>query len=285
MRMTPVATGYLSRPFYYYALPETMKMRFRTTHAATLTLCFANALLAGCGGGGSGDPAATAAAVTYPSAEGVYIGNIARGTSSEFQALVLPNGDMWSLYGYDSGSAFYVDGFAQGNGSSTNGTFTATLKDFGYLPAIPGTMTATYNLTDKTIGGTSTYMGRTFAFGGGPAPESFYLFDTPALVRDVVGQWNTMSTEGGLVSVNITANGAVTLSEESCAGTGTIAPHASGKNVFDISVTFGPAPCFIPNATVTGIVMSYPLATGQRQLIAAVTNQARTAGIAVFGIR
>jgi len=259
-------------------------MRFRTTHAATLTLCFTNALLLGCGGGGE-EAAVTAPVVTYPSAEGVYIGNIARGASSEFQALVLPNGDMWSFYGYDDGSVFYVDGFAQGNGSSNNGLFTATLKDFGYLPAIPGTMSAAYNTADKTISGTSTYMGRTFAFGGGAAPESFYQYDISAVLSEVVGQWNTMSTEGGLVTVDISATGVLTLSEAGCTGTGTITPNASGKNVFDISVTFGPAPCFIPNATATGIAMSYPLATGQRQVIIAVTNPTRTAGIATYGIR
>jgi hypothetical protein len=36
---------------------------------------------------------------------------------------------------------------------------------------------------------------------------------------------------------------------------------------------------------MTGIAIVYALATGQTQLIAAVTDSSRTVGIAIFGIR
>jgi hypothetical protein len=261
-------------------------LRIRTIDAAVFALCVSQALLLGCGNGGDSEGAGSDSAKVGGSAQGVYGGTLTGSDSSDFQALVLPNGDFWSLYGYDAGSIFYIDGFVQGSGVSNNGTFGATnLRDFGFVPALNATMTASYDTIAKTINGTSTHDGQTIRFSGGPIPGSLYHFDTPALLGTVVGHWDTVSTEGRMVSINITASGALSLSDGGCTGSGSIKPNASGKNVFDVIVTFGAVPCAMPNQATTGIVVAYPLSTGQTQVIAAVKNSARTIGIAAFGIR
>jgi hypothetical protein len=54
---------------------------------------------------------------------------------------------------------------------------------------------------------------------------------------------------------------------------GTATPRSSGKNVMNVSVTFGAAPCALPGQTATGIAINYTIAaTNQKQLIVAVQD-------------
>lgn len=62
-------------------------------------------------------------------------------------------------------------------------------------------------------------------------------------------------------------------------------PATTAEGVYGGTLTGGASPCVLPGETVTGIAIVYPLSTGQTQLIAAVRNSSRTAGVAVFGIR
>jgi|HigsolmetaAR202D_1030399.scaffolds.fasta_scaffold15306_2 hypothetical protein len=248
------------------------------------------ALLVGCGGG-DGDNTEVGGGFLTPTQatpEGVYGGTLSGSTSSDFQALILENGDFWALYGNDMGSIFYVEGFVQGNGTwSGEGSYTSNnIRDFGFFPAPSGTLKATYNSNAKTITGTVTYpQAGTVQLSGGPIDDSLYDYDVAAALTDVTGSWSAMNSLGGSVSMSVNANGTLSVSEGACSGTGTITPRASGKNVFNVSVSFGGAPCLLPNQTATGIAIVYPLATGQTQLVAAITSAARTAGIAVFAIR
>lgn len=252
-------------------------------------------LLAACGGGGGdggggntggSSPPTQTPTQTSGTAEGVYGGTLNGSSSSDFEVLVLENGEYWSLYGQNMGSIFYVHGFIQGNGTSNNGSFTSSdLRDFGYAPAAAGSLTASYNTSAKTITGSTTTPMGTVQFSGGPIPNSLYNYNSPATLSSVSGSWAAVSSLGGNVTINIAANGNLTLSEGGCVASGTIAPRASGKNVFNVSVKFGAAPCLLPNQTATGIGVTYALATGQTQLIAAVTSAARSEGIAVFGVR
>jgi hypothetical protein len=252
-------------------------------------------LLTACGGGGGGDndgsgSGGSGSTQTPPppaTAEGVYGGTLVGSTGNAFEALILENGEFWSIYGQDSGSIFSVYGFVQGKGTSANGTsFTASdVKDFGFVPPVSGNLTATYNSTAKTINGTIASGSGSVTFSGGPIAGSLYNYSSAANLSAVAGQWAVASSLGGTISVNITASGTVTTSQGGCTSSGSITARSSGKNVFNITLTNGPAPCAAPNQTMTGIAIVYPLATGQTQLIAAVTDSTRANGIAVFGIR
>lgn len=88
-----------------------------------------------------------------------------------------------------------------------------------------------------------------------------------------------------LVSMNVASNGTFTANNDGCNFTGTSKPRASGKNVFDVSVTFGAAPCSLPGTKATGIALTYILANGKRQLVAAAVDASRTHNSLVFGTR
>ena len=250
--------------------------------AVSVILCAIG--LAACGGGGGGGGGAPNAGAT---AEGVYGGTLTGSTSSDFELLVLENGEFWSLYGTQTPTFFGVAGFVQGSGTSNNGTFTSSnTKDFGFTPALAGNTNATYNATAKTISGTVSGSSGTVGFSGGPIAGSLYDYNAPASLSTVVGLWSTTTLTGESVAVNISADGTFTaVSGLGCNFSGVITPRPSGKNVFNVSLTFGAAPCALPNQPASGIAVTYPLASGPTQLIVAVVDSARTTGAATFGTR
>lgn len=237
--------------------------------------------LAACGGGG-GD-----AGNSGPTAEGVYGGTLTGSTSSAFQLLVLENGEFWAMYGVRTTNAFGVAGFLQGSGVSNSGTFTSSnTKDFGFAPAVSGTTNASYNATAKTISGTVSFAAGTVGFTGGPIAGSLYNYDTAASLTTVSGAWSTTGLTGETVSINIASTGTFTAATSlGCSFSGTVTPRPSGKNVFNVALTFGAAPCALPGQVASGIAVAYPIATGQTQLLVAVTDASRTVGTAVFGLR
>lgn len=243
--------------------------------------------LAACGGGGDDAPAAAAAAAAAPLAEGVYGGTLTGSASSAFQMLVLENGEFWSMYGESTSTAFAVAGFVQGSGTSNDGTFTSTnLKDFGFSPAEAGTLSATFNATDNTISGTVSATAGPVTFNGGPIAGSLYNYSTPASLATISGAWSTTALTGEGVALNIASNGAFTaVFTHGCNFTGTATPRTSGKNVFDVALTFGAAPCALPGQAESGIAVAYPLANGQTQLVVSTVDGTGTFGTAAFGTR
>ena len=232
-----------------------------------LATVLASLTLVACGGGGDDSPPPTPPVASTP--EGVYGGKLTGSTSSDFEALFLENGEFWTLYGLSTPSAFFVSGFVQGSGTSNSGSYTSTnAKDFGFAPAMAGTLSATYNTTAKTIAGTFSTPSGAVTFSGGPIPDSLYVYDKPATLSSVAGAWSTSSLTGESVAINVASNGAFTAAGSSgCRFSGTVTPRPSGKNVFNVALTFGPAPCALPGQTGTGIAITYPLANGQSQLV------------------
>lgn len=241
--------------------------------------------LVGCGG--SDDSQEMPAVVDGPSAEGAYLGALTGSQSSAFELLILENGEFWTLYGNQSSDQFSVDGLIQGTGTSNNGNFTSSnVKDFGFVPALAGTVNATYDATAKTIKGAIKAGTNVFNFNGGPLAGSLYNYNTAASLTNIAGSWTTQTTTGESVLVNISTAGTFNaVGSSGCRFSGTVMPRASGKNVFDTKMTFGPAPCALANQAASGIALSYPLANGKNQLVLAQVDSTRTYGLAAFGIR
>lgn len=246
------------------------------------------ALLAGCGGGGGGDSSsATPSSVSMDSkAEGAYAGTLTGSASSEFQMLVLDDGSFWTLYGSSSSSAFYVSGFVQGKGTFENGKLVASnAKDFGYSPAVSGAVTGTYTATPTIAGAFATSAG-TATFSGGTIPNSTYNYKTAATISAIAGSWNAILLSGETVSLNISDTGAIGgVSSWGCSYTGSVLPRASGKNVFNLTLSFGGSPCALPNQTASGLAITYPLGNGKSQLIFAAIDSTRTYGSAGMATR
>ncbi|MFM2348626.1 MAG: hypothetical protein RL654_3379 [Pseudomonadota bacterium] len=249
----------------------------------TVALAF-TAALAACGGG-DGETGTSGSGAT---AEGVYGGTLTGSTSNAFQLLVLETGEFWALYGIPSASTFGVTGFLQGAGTSSNGIFTAAgTQDFGSVPAVSGATSAVYNATAKTITGTVRFASGSVGFSGGPMAASLYHYDSAASLATVAGTWVTTGLTGESVTLRIAAStGALTASSSlGCSFAGTVVPRPSGKNVFNVSLIFGAAPCAWPGQTASGIAVAYPVGTGQTQLLVAVTDSSRTVGTALVGVR
>ena len=219
-------------------------------------------------------------------AEGVYSGTLTGSSSSVFQLLVLENDEYWSLYGTSSANAFFVAGFIQGQGASSNGSFASSnAKDFGIVPPASGTVSATY-VANTSISGTVAAPGGSVTFSGTPIAGSTYDYNTPANLSTIAGSWSLTALNGSSVALTVATGGAFTGNSAGCSFTGTLTPRSSGKNVFNLSLTFGAAPCSLPNQTGTGVALSSLLSGGTtRQLVIAGVNASRTSGTVLFGTR
>lgn len=249
---------------------------FKATFAAT-----AVSVLVACGGGGGDAPPSSSTR-----AEGVYAGTLTGSSSSAFELLVLENDEYWGLYGTNTASTFFVAGFIQGTGTSNNGSFTSSnARDFGTDPPASGSVSATY-VADTSIKGTIAAPGGSVGFAGTPIVSSSYVYNTPAIVSTISGAWSLTALDGSSVALNVSSSGAFSGSTSGCLFSGTLTPRTSGKNVFNVALTFGGAPCALPNQPASGVAVSYLLANGvTRQIIIAGTNSARTSGTALFGTR
>jgi hypothetical protein len=201
--------------------------------------------------------------------------------------LILENGEFWSMYGTQTSTAFGIAGFIQGSGNSSNGGFTSSnTKDFGVAPAIAASTNASFNAAAKTISGTLTSTAGAVTFNGGPIAGSLYDYNAAASLSTVSGAWTATSLAGESIALNIQPAGSFTATSGlGCNFSGTVAPRASGKDVFNVSLTFGAAPCALAGQSATGIAVAYPLSSGRTQLLVSVVDSARTYGTAVFGTR
>lgn len=242
-------------------------------------------LLAGCGGGGSSD-AGSAASAAF-SAEGVYGGTLGGSTTLALQMLVLDGGEIWALYGQQASGQLMVMGFFQGGSSTTATSIRATdLRDFGTAPAAVLSLSVSTGTAAGTLAGSLSTPQGSASFNVGPDTGSLYRYEARALPATVQGDWSLTTLQGEVQAVTVSADGALTASGlDGCNFSGTVLPRASGKNVFDVTLRFGPAPCALANQTATGIALAYLLGDGRTQLVVAVHDAARTVGTAAFGVR
>ncbi len=238
--------------------------------------------LEGCGGGGGGTT--VAATTTVASPQGVYQGGFSNGGTHN--TLILENDQFYTLYGSTVAGVFTVSGFLQGNGNASGGNLTATdVKDAtvdGQL--LSGSLSATY-AANGSLNGTLTEGSNTVNFSGTTVASSVYDYNKSASLADIAGAWNMTSLRGYANTFNIAASGAFTATSGACSFSGTFTPRSSGKNVFDVAMTFGPAPCILAGQTLAGIGIDFMLANGKRQLLIAGLNQGRTSSAAFFGTR
>ena len=240
-----------------------------------LALAVAAALsLTGCGGGED-----------ETSSEGFYAGTLTSSSFNGFSMVVLEDGTFWNLYGQESGGVLAAAGFIQGTGSADDGTFTsANARDFGKLPATPLTLNANYNA--DAMSGSLVYSNGALQFNGGSVLTSLYNYDIPASSAAVSGNWILTNFGGAATPMAISSNGILSGQDQTgCAYSGSIVPRPSGKNVFNVSISFGAAPCALPGQTLTGIgLLTEPLDTGTALTILTV-DATRTYGFGAIGTR
>ena len=101
----------------------------------------------------------------------------------------------------------------------------------------------------------------------------------------MAGNWpGSFTNDTGTLVVNANGTFSATTSV-GCRLSGAFTPRASGKNVYDITVAFGAAPCGLPNGSAAGNAIITNLTSGQRQLTVAVTTADGANGGVFFGQR
>ncbi len=247
------------------------KLAWCGTAAAVFTLV-------GCGGGGGGSATSP---TPVAKAEGVYAGTIAgNGTTGVFSSVILEDDSIWAIYGVaGAGGSTIVQGFVAASGSSNNGTYTATGKDFGFTGGVLNTTaTATY-IPGVSISGSVSTGG---SFSGTTANATGYTYNTPFQTANLVGTWSGSSLFGQAVTMSIASNGSYTANIGGCPGSGTITARDSGKNIANITYAHNSALCNPRTLSGSGIGVLSTLSNGRQQLIGVVTTTDKSVGTAVF---
>ena len=230
----------------------------------------------------NGGPAVIPTGQTSTKAEGTYSGTTSSGYT--FESVILENDQLWTLYGLPSNinNELLVLGMVQGNGTSNSGSFTApNTKDFwSNGTVVTGTITATYT---PGVSFNGIFSGATF--NGTTLPQSSYVYDAPAVLSTITGSWYGSLLDGSPSNIGISSAGVVTGSSLGCTFSGTVAPRGSGKNIFNVSITFGSSGCLLPGQSVSGIGISNLVSGNRRQLIVGLVNAARTNGVTFISTR
>lgn len=262
--------------------------------------------VASCGGGGDdviGSPSG-------PSAEGYYAGTLVvtdsppqpgnpvlPGSSTNFQMLVLENGQFWTFYGTPSGAALRVEGFAQGTGTSNGVLFLANgAKNFPKPPSVGGNAIASvsYNAPAKSLSGSITDSTTTSTLTSVAQGAQAFNYSTAAAFSNLSFTWTMFGLNGDQFNVVIDGAGVITgtpVAPATCGFTGSVTPRGTGKNVFNVSLTNNSSPaCTFGDLDSVGIAYVAPLVGGGTQLTLATVagnpnSPSATVGLALWGER
>lgn len=247
-----------------------------TTKLRYAALAVSSVLLAACGGGDDADDATTPTAPVAATAEGFWVGNSSTGVRTALA--ILENGETWGVYA----SSTSILGALYGNTTSNGTSLTGAGSDFNIPSRSVSSATYSGSYTPKAKINVNTSGGISFA---GTYDTDY---DRPASLTSVAGNFSGQGVSGSSpvqgVSVNISSTGVVTVpSTLGCSASGSIAPRPSGKNVFNVSMTFFGAACALGNgATARGIAV---YDSANRELLVLALNPAKTDGFIYVGSR
>lgn len=224
-------------------------------------------LLTACGGGGGSGANA--------SAEGFWGGTSSTGYN--VQMVILENGETWGLY--TSGSVLY--GALYGNTTTSGNSVSGSGSDFNLVSrtVTPGTYSGTVSERSSislTTG--STVFNGTYGT----------TYDQAASLAAVAGVYSgkavTGTTAAQSINATITTAGSLSIPATlGCATSGTVTPRPTGKNIFNLSVTFTGSTCALGNGgTATGILYYDSV---NRQILAMGMNPAKSDGFIAFGTK
>lgn len=257
----------------------------------------ASLVLVACGGngGGGGDGAQTnggatnvAVGNTNANAEGAWHSEQSNGDVLDL--LLLENGSLYALSSSTATSAPLL-AFDQGSYTVTGTNLTAQLTHYNDLgTTLTGSVSGTV-VAGISIAGTATTTGSaktpTFSVKPTSVADNSYNYNNAASLSSIAGAWvsGTLLFQSAPVSFSIDSAGALAGTNLACSFTGQFLPRASGKNVFDVSLTFGQAPCAAPGKTFSGVAISYIGSNGTRQLTAALQDASKALGTMLYAQR
>jgi len=210
--------------------------------------------------------------------EGVWTGTISGGYT--VNVLILENGEYYNTIGQTLGNNFLVSSFDYGNYITVGNTGVTYYREF--YPngsSILGSGISTV-VSGASIVGTSAVSGYSpVSLNLVPFILSSYNYNQPANIDEIAGAWSgyLFANSSLLASFNINQNGTFIGNSSTCTFTGVIAARASGKNVFDFTITNGNG-CQNAGLVQTGILIDYITTSGKRQLVAAGLDSTKSVG-------
>ncbi|WP_422845466.1 hypothetical protein [Acidovorax sp. M2(2025)] len=218
-------------------------------------------VLSACGGG-SDDPAPPPApkppATVVQGVEGLWNG--ATTDSLDVFGVVLENGETWSLLSDKTGAAV---GLSQGSVQTTGAdavSGSARYLNFVDEAHITDRKSTPVSYSGKYVVRDSVQV--TAANGVKFAGSYGVLYEQPAVVSELPGTYAGTGfgnqVREPLVSLSISDAGLVSVpSYPGCSVRGTVVPRASGRNVFDLPLTFSGATCPVGDGVVVQSVVLY----------------------------
>ena len=264
--------------------------------AAALLSCM---LLIGCGGGhGNSGPNFRA---DRSLAQGLYDGTIVYDDGPEQlrfnqQTVVLETGEFFIVYGNTYDTVFLLDGFLHGTGQISDTSFdfySYDLNDY-FFQDDDNTIDAVYNgrLTasfspGEFFNGSTEQADSTADFTGTVPRVAIYDYNAAATLTSVAGDWNMVDLLGNSLTVSVSGlDGSFAgIYPNACSFSGSLTPRASGKNVFNMTISFGPTPCPQPSQSFSGIAYDYAPSPLARTLVMAGVTVDGSQGTTLFGIR
>ncbi|KND56317.1 hypothetical protein BPUN_0759 [Candidatus Paraburkholderia kirkii] len=204
--------------------------------------------------GSNGVPLPGAVTTTLPSGS-VYKGSL-KGSTADATLLMLFDGTAYLFYGGAGGAGLAGVAVATNGVQTGGGRFTAT-SAFDYRPgktsASPAVFSADFSRAPAVDGTVSYKDGNAgLAFTASARP----MLDVAPDHANAGGLYSGRGMSlGGTTQTRVTVAGDGYLAGTTTSGCifkGTVAPHEGANAAYDVSVTFGPAPCPLPDAAVTG---------------------------------
>lgn len=227
---------------------------------------FSLAMLAACGGGGSG--------ASVNTAEGIWQGPSS--TGANVTVAILENGESWGGATVGNTLVSALAGTASGNGTS----FSATGSEFYFSSNTVGTGTMTGTVTQKQR------IQATSSTGGTVNLTYNSYYDQPVTAADIAGSY-TLSGRTARYSIpsitfTIGSNGNFTVVDNGCTTTGTATPRATGKAIINVSAT-GTGSCILGNGVTLNGIAVLDKTTTPKTLTFIALNSAKTDGLVLLG--
>lgn len=223
--------------------------------------------------------------------EGLYSGSVTQ-PDYALSLLVLDDATIWGVYATRA-AVPVAFGVVQSAGVRNNatGNYVGSLDGRNYfynaagaVGQILGSYTATDAFTGFLPGLPPPVPPTPWPFSTARVAVATYDYEAAAQLASVAGNWSVVTPRGGS-NLTILPTGVVGASVAGCQVTGSVSPRAGGKNVFTVNLVFGPplplGVCDITGPAAGVAVVTLPSAT-RRQLMVAVQDPARTAGVGFF---
>ena len=242
--------------------------------------------LAGCGGGGGGGDGGAATAVDATPAsgasavQGLWIGNTT--TNRTITGLVFSDGTYYVFYS-PVGNATAIAGVVQGSGTVAASAFSSSNgRDFNLegLGVSSATVTANY-ASKQSFSGMIAYPAGTITTFTTACNATYEAAPSLASVAGTFTGRVSLSAGAQAATITVSSAGAISGNSNGCSLTGAATPRSDG-NAYNLSVTFGAAPCFLANQTLTGVAY-YDSVT--KRLYAVAPNAARSDGVLFVGAK